>query len=67
MYLYSKGPRANKKLFEGAAIAMQGQNNLEEEMETEQQTRISMQTFHQTHEAQGRKGWVTQEKERDTP
>jgi hypothetical protein len=36
---------------------MQGQDNLEEEMETEQQTRISMQTFHQTHKAQGRKGW----------
>jgi hypothetical protein len=58
-YLYLKGRRANKKLFEGAAIAMQGQNDLEEEMETEQQMRISMQTFHQTHEAQGRKGRVT--------
>jgi hypothetical protein len=35
---------------------MQGQNDLEEEMETEQQTRISMQTFHQTHKGQAEKG-----------
>jgi hypothetical protein len=53
-YLYSKSRRANKKFSQGAA--MQGQDDLEEEMEIEQQTGISMQTFHQ--------GW---EKEIDTP